>query len=137
MKKLSNSEIEKLVRQKLEGESYSLIRSRLSNKGFSEEEIRSTIRQVDERVLRAEIEKKGRESAKSWYMIGLGLAVIGLILTIGSNAGWILTGISRWTVYTPFFIGLLVMLYGKRLQQKQPDPLDAGPGRIRKKRPFK
>ena len=135
--KLSESIIEELVRQKLEGESYTQIRSRLAEQGFTDEEIRSAIRQIDERVLRAEIEQGGRDKAKTWNRIGLAMAVAGLIVTIGSNAGWILTGIPRWMIYSPFFVGILLMYYGRRLQQRQSDPFEKGPGRIRGKRPYK
>lgn len=137
MKKLSESIIKELVQQKLEGESYTKIRSGLAEQGFTDEEIISAIRQVDERVLRAEIEQGSRERGKSWYRIGIAVAITGLILTIGSNAGWILIGIPRWVIYTPFFVGILLMYYGRRLQQRPSDPFNKGASRIRKKRPYK
>jgi hypothetical protein len=137
MEKLSESYIEELVEQKLNGVSYTQIRSRLAEKGLSDEEIRSTIREVDEMVLRAEIEVGARERARSWYWIGLAIAVVGLVLTIGINAGWMLKGTPRWIVYSPFFVGIFLMYYGRRLQQRKSDPFDKGPGRIRKRRPFK
>jgi len=137
MEQLSESIIKELVQQKLEGESYTKIRSGLAEQGFTDEEIRSAIRQVDERVLRAEIEQGSRERGKSWYRIGIAVAITGLILTIGSNAGWILIGIPRWVIYTPFFVGILLMYYGRRLQQRPSDPFNKGAGRIRKKRPYK
>ncbi len=137
MEKLSESIIKELVQQKLEGESYAQIRSGLAEQGFTDEEIRSAIRQIDERVLRAEIEQGSRARAKSWYRIGLAMAVVGLILTIGTNADWILKGIPRWVIYTPFFVGIMLMYNGRRLQQKESDPFEKGAGRIRKKRPYK
>ena len=137
MEKLSEKNLNELVQQKLEGNSYSRIRSRLAEEGLSEEEIRTTIREVDERVLRAEIDQGNRERAKSWYRIGLVLSITGLLFTIGSNAGWIFQGTPKWMIYSPFFAGILVMYYGRRLQQKQLDPFSKGPGRIRKKRPYK
>ena len=137
MEKLSENILDELVQQKLEGESYTRIRARLAEKGLSGEEIRTTIREVDERVLRAEIERGRREKAKSWYWIGLALAITGLLLTIGFNAGWIFQGTPKWILYGPFFAGILLMYYGRRLQQKQLDPFNRGPGRIRKKRPYK
>jgi len=137
MGKPPDNAIDELVQQKMGGASYSQIRSRLAKRGLSEEEIRSTIREVDERVLRAEMERGNRDKAKSWYRIGFTLAIVGLLLTIGSNAGWIFQGTPRWIIYSPFFIGILLMYYGRRMQQKQLDPFDKGPGRIRKKRPYK
>ena len=137
MGKLPENIIEELVEQKLEGGSYSKIRLQLAERGHSEEEIKSIIREVDDRVLRAEIEDGARDRARSWNRIGLALAAVGLILTIGSNAGWILKGTPRWVVYSPFFAGILLMLYGRQLLQKRPDPFEKGPGRIRKRRPYK
>jgi len=137
MEKLSDSDIEELIQQKLEGKSYTQIRSQLAEKGLSDEEIKSTIREVDERVLRAEVEGGARERARSWYRIGLAIAVVGLLLTIGINAGWMLKSTPRWIIYSPFFVGILLMYYGRRLQQRKSDPFDNGPGRIRKKRPYK
>ena len=137
MEELSENTLEELVVQKLEGASYSQIRSSLSDQGFSEDEIKSIIRQVDEKVLRAEIEQGNRDRAKSWNQVGIGLAVVGLVLTVGANAGWILNGTSRWVVYSPFFAGILLMLYGRSLQRKILDPFAKGPGNIRKRRPYK
>ena len=137
MEKLSDSDVEELIQQKLEGESYTQIRSQLAEKGLSDKEIKSIIREVDERVLHAEIEGGARERARSWYRIGLAIAVVGLLLTIGLNAGWMLKGTPRWIIYSPFFVGILLMYYGRRLQQRKSDPFDKVPGRIRKKRPYK
>lgn len=137
MKKLRESDIEEMVQQKLEGESYTQIRSNLSNQGLTDEEIKSTIRLVDEGVLRSEIEQGNQNRAKSWYRIGIALSVAGLMLTIGANAGWIFQGIPRWAVYSPFFAGILLMIYGRRQLQKQANPFEKGPGNIRQKRPYK
>ncbi len=134
---LPDHHIEELVQRKLNGESYSLIREELAEKGFTENEIRNLIRQVDERVLKGEIEQGALERGKTWYRAGMALAVIGLLLTLGSNAGWILKGIPRWIVYAPFFAGILLIYYGKWLRKKPPDPIKTGRGRIRGKRPYK
>ena len=134
---LHDHHIEELVQRKLDGESYSRIREELAEKGFTEEEVRNLIRQVDERVLRAEIEQGSRERGKTWYRAGMAMAVIGLLLTLGSNAGWILKGVPRWIVYAPFFCGILLLYYGKWLQKKPAGPMKTGRGRIRGKRPYK
>lgn len=135
--KLKEGEIEELVQRKLEGESYTRIREGLAEMGFSGEEIRGVIREVDERVLKAEIEQGNREKGRSWYWAGMTAAIAGLVLTFGSNAGWFLQGVPRWIVYAPFFLGILLVYYGKWLQKRPDDPLKNGPGRIRKKRPYK
>ena len=90
MNKLSKETLEELVRQKLDGESYTVIRERLSEMGLSKEEISHTIREMDERVLRTEVELSRRRRAKSWYRTGLVIAVAGLLLSVGYNAGMIL-----------------------------------------------
>lgn len=137
MARLSENDIAELVREKLEGESYTQIRSKLAARGISEEEISSIIREVDEKVLRAEIEQGRRNRARSIYRIGLAVAIIGLLLSVGSNAGIILVDVPRWIVYSPFFAGILLMFYARMLQRKQIDPLASGSDRIRRKRPYK
>lgn len=137
MGRLPDKEIEILVRQKLEGESYTQIRTDLTDRGLSEEEIRATIREVDERVLRTEIELGKRNRSRSIYWVGLALAIIGLLLAVGSNAGIILRDVPRWIVYSPFFAGILLMFYARMLQRRQVNPLATDSDRIRRKRPYK
>ncbi len=137
MDKLPESTIEELARQKLEGRSYTEIRAHLAESGLSEDEVSEVIKLIDEKVLKSEIEQGYRDRSRSWNRIGLILAIVGLLLTIGSNAGIILKGVPRLLVYGPFFAGILLMIYGRMLQRKQSDPFEKGPGRIRSKRPYK
>lgn len=137
MNQLPDETIEELVQQKLDGVDYSVIRTRLADMGLSQDEIRETILQVDERVLRAEVELGRKRRSRSWYIAGLVLAVAGLLLSAGSNAGMILTGTPRWMVYTPFFAGILIMFYGRMQQRRQLDSSGSQPDRIRRKRPYK
>ena len=51
MSKVTESKIEELAREKMEGKSYSTIRDELSESGMADSEITNLIRQVDERVL--------------------------------------------------------------------------------------
>ena len=129
--------MDELVQQKLDGESYSAIRSRLADMGLSGEEIREIILKVDERVLRAELEQSRQHRSRSWYIIGLVLAVAGLLLSAGSNAGMLLKGIPRWLVYSPFFAGILIMFYARMQQRRSADAKDTRSDRIRRKRPYK
>lgn len=129
--------MDNLVRQKLDGVSYSEIRSRLSGEGYSDQEITSIIRKVDEHVLREEVERGSRTRARTLYRAGLYIAVAGLALIVVSNAGWFLPNVRRWMVYAPFFIGIGIMFYGKWVPADTPGPDMKGPGKIRKKRPFK
>lgn len=133
----NDSRIEILVREKMEGKSYSTIREELSGSGISDEEISKLIRQVDERVLSETIKEGGKGKVIQWYRIGLILAIAGLILSIAFNAGIVLMGFPAMLVYSPFLVGILMMIYARTLQRKQSDPPDTGTGAIRKKRPYK
>jgi hypothetical protein len=135
--KLPENEIEELVRRKLEGESYSGIRATLGERGFNEEEVHEIIRKIDEKVLDAELNQKQLGKSRQWYRAGLFLASLGLLLTLGTNRGIILEGVPRWVVYTPFFAGIAMMLYGRYWGQKSRRETDRGPGPIRRRRPFK
>ena len=129
--------IEDLVREKLEGKSYSNIREELGASGMSPEEIALLIRQVDKRVLRETVELGDKQRKPQWYRLGLILAVAGLLLSIAYKRGMIMTHLPALAVYAPFLAGILLMLYGRMLQRKKPDPIPKGPGPIRKKRPYK
>ena len=133
----NENRIEELVREKMEGKSYSTIRKELLGSGMSDEEISNLIRQVDERVLSETVKQGGLGRAQQWYRIGLILAVIGLILSIAYNAEIILENLPALLIYSPFFVGILVMFYGRYLQKKQSVPIDKGTGAIRRKRPYK
>ncbi|MCK5691569.1 MAG: hypothetical protein KAI08_01940 [Bacteroidales bacterium] len=133
----SESRIEELAREKMEGKSYSSIRNELAESGMSEVDIKDLIRQVDERVLGETVKQGDRDRAQQWYRTGLILAVIGLILSIAYNAGIILAYLPALLIYSPFFAGILVMLYGRSLRKKQSASTDNGTGAIRRKRPFK
>lgn len=129
--------IEELVRDKLEGISYSVIRARLSARGMTPEQIRSLIRQVDEKVLQAATSEGGSIRARQWYRGGFALAIGGLLVAVAFNAGLILEGRPALLVYSPFIAGILVMFYGRMLQRRNPGSGKERPGAIRRKRPFK
>lgn len=129
--------IEELAREKMAGKSYSTIREELAESGMPAEEISALIRQVDEQVLQ-ETETQGNPNrAQQWYRFGLILAVIGLIISIAYNAGIILEFLPAVLIYSPFFVGILVMVYGRFLQRKQSSPEVSVSGAIRKRRPYK
>ena len=135
MAKLSEEIIEELVRQKLEGKSYTLIRTNLGDQGLNQEEVRETINTIDERVLLAEIGKQQQNKSRQLYLSGLILAVLGLILTIAN--GFILTHLPKYVIYSPFFAGVLLMLYGRKSRNKKPVLYEKGPGQIKRRRPYK
>jgi len=137
MDKISDKLIEELVELKINGESYTALRARLSDIGLKDEEVRETIRKVDEKVLLAEIGIKQLGKTRQWYRAGFVLAIAGLVLTLFASRGLILENFPKWISYLPFFGGILLMYYGRRGQRKQPQLYEKGPGRIRKKRPYK
>ena len=136
MTELSEDIIEELVRQKLEGKSYTHIKNDLRDRGLNEAEIRESIKKIDEKVLLTEIGKRYLTKSRQLYHIGMFLAIFGLILTIASNR-FILTQLPKYVIYIPFFAGLLLMFFGRMSNRKQPDLHKKGPGRIERKRPYK
>lgn len=137
MSELSRGEIEELARQKLEEKSYSEIRADLAEAGVDRAEISEVIRQVDELVLKTETEQKHTDKARQWYRVGMAFAIVGILLSIAFKADVFLSGFPPWLVYTPFFAGILLMFYGRIQLRKHPEPYKKGPGRIRRKRPYK
>jgi hypothetical protein len=136
MNSIPESKIEELVREKLNGKSYSDLREELAKSGMSPDKIRALIRQVDEEVLVETRKKEGPGEAKLWYRFGLILAVIGLILSIAYNAGIVLQSFPALLIYSPFLAGILLMFNGRAMQKKQQAPKEKGTGAIRKKRPY-
>jgi hypothetical protein len=134
---LHESTIEEMVRQKLDGESYSRIRAELGEQGLSDQEIRQAIRIIDKKVLEAELNQKHLGRSKQWYRAGIFMASLGLILTIGINRRIILEDVPKWIAYAPFFAGIVMMLYARFSRQKPPGSPDPGPGPIRRRRPYK
>ena len=137
MNTVSENRIKELVREKMEGKSYSTIREELSESGMTDREITNLFRQVDERVLSETMKQGDSNRAQQWYRSGMVLAVIGLILTIAYNAGIIFAYLPALLIYSPFIAGVLVMFYGRFLQRKRSSPSDPGTGAIRRKRPYK
>jgi len=137
MEPLPESTLEEYVQQKLEGKSYSEIRSQLKKAGLSEAAVTEAVRQIDDRVLRAEVNRLNRKRSRQIYWAGIILAVAGLLITVSSNGGLFLAGRSKILVYSPFFAGIALMLYARMLQRRQSNPLDQRPGKIRSKRPYK
>jgi hypothetical protein len=137
MAKISDSRMEELAREKLEGKSYSEIRLELITSGLSEEEVSHLIRQVDKKVLAAATSEGKMDRATQWYRSGLFLAIAGLIISIAYNAGIILGNIPALAVYSPFIAGILLMFYGRMSKRQKPGHREKGPGPIRKRRPYK
>ena len=137
MDKPQDSAIDELVRLKLEGHSYTEIRARLTQSGLSKDELKVAMKVIDEKVLNAEIEKGKSEKSKQWYRAGLILAITGLILAIGFNAGIFLSGSPQLLVYSPFIAGIALMFYGRIIQRRRLELSKKDPGRIRRKRPYK
>jgi hypothetical protein len=129
--------IEKLIRDKLNGKSYSEIRKGLLEDGWGEEEVRELIRQVDEKVLEAAVKEGRPDRARQLNRAGLILAIAGLAVSIAFNAGLILQRLPAMVVYVPFFAGILLMFYTRITRVRGHGTRDRKPGPIRRKRPFK
>lgn len=134
---LPEKKIEEMVQRKLEGESYSLIRKELIELGLEEKQVHQTIRTIDEKVLQEELNRKAAGKTRQWYRAGLFLAFVGLILTLGANRGIIMQNIPRWIIYAPFFGGIAIMFYSRYTGNRKSGSKNDGPGRIRRKRPYK
>ena len=137
MEDSTKEKIEELARQKRDGKSYSEIRTELHESGISREEISNLLRKVDEKVLENPMGRIVADQPRKWYRTGVILASIGLIISIAFNAGIILNDLPAMAAYTPFFAGIILMLYGKLLQRRKTPKPETGPGPIRKKRPYK
>jgi hypothetical protein len=129
--------IKRLVRDQLDGMSFSEIRKRLLEEGWSEEGVRDLIREVDKRVLEAAVNEGRQDKNRQINRIGLILAVAGLAISIGFNRGLILQRLPAVVVYTPFFLGILVMFYARMTRGRTMTNRDNRSGPIRKRRPFK
>jgi hypothetical protein len=117
VKEIPENRLEELVRQKREGKSYSEIRAMLREEGMDEKEIGQVIRRVDERVLQKEISAGTMSRGKRLYITGVVIAAAGLLLTFLNSRGYWLTTLPRLVVYLPFFTGIILMFYGRRLQK--------------------
>ena len=137
MKEKQQELIEKLVRDKLNGKSYSEIREELTKDAWGEEEIRELIRQVDKKVLESAVKQGRPDRTGQLNRAGLILAIAGLAVSIAFNAGLILQRLPAVAVYTPFFMGILVMFYARITRGRENKTRDKKPGPIRRKRPFK
>jgi hypothetical protein len=134
---VDESRLDELAREKLEGRSYSDIRNELSESGMTAEEISRLIRKVDEKVLGETVHQGLMDRAGQWYRAGLILAILGLVFSVLFNAGNLLERLPAILVYTPFFAGIVVMIYGRYLQRKPSGPSRPSTGAIRRKRPYK
>ena len=137
MGKLDENTIEQLAQQKIENKSYTQIKLHLKEAGLTETEIKEALKAIDEKVLQAEINRGPFRRSRQIYWSGLILAIAGLLITLGSNAGIILPELSKLVLYAPFFTGIVLLAYARMLQRNHPDPFKKGPGRIKSKRPKK
>ncbi len=134
---LPESLVIEMAQRKLEGESYSEIRKELATYNLEGDELRRVMKMIDEQVLKEEMNRKAEGRNRQWYLAGVILASVGLLLTLGASRGIILSDMPRWIVYSPFFGGIALMLYSRYAGRKKSEPENEGPGPIRRKRPYK
>lgn len=77
------------VREKIAGKDYSTIRAELTQKGFDDPEIKELISEIDEVLLKEEMNKSVLLKKTELKSIGIVLIVLGLFVTIGSFTGLI------------------------------------------------
>lgn len=107
---------EKIVSGQME---FSDLRKTLENQNLESDEINVVVGQVNKRVMRAAQMKEVNTNGKDLLYGGLILAILGLILTIGTFTGLIdLEGI-RVLAYGPIAGGLIMAMVGKsRMDRK-------------------
>ena len=137
MNKDRDEKIGELAQRKLGGTSYSDLRAELRNEGYSPDEIGVLIRKADEKVLASTLSGGKQDRSRQWYRAGLFTAIAGLLISGAFHAGIILQNLPSLIAYAPFFAGIVLMVYGKWLQQKRKTPGKHGTGSIRRKRPYK
>lgn len=138
MRTFQEEEIDALVKAKMGGQSYNEIRAGLREEGMSEEDMRVLIRQVDARVLKEATQGKARQSSRTLYVTAWAIALAGLGLTLAYRRGMIPVELPALLLYSPFFLGIVLMFYAKRMQGKpRTEKKQEGTGAIRRQRPFK
>lgn len=102
--------VEKIVSGQMD---FSDLRKTLENQGLESDEVNVVVRQVDKRAMRAAQMKEINTNGKNLLYGGLILAILGLILTIGTYTGLIdLEGIGI-LAYGPIASGLIIAMVGK------------------------
>ncbi len=92
---------------------YSQIAVELKAKGIDQEEITVLLRRIDRDLLRmAEMEKR-RQSGKNMILIGLSVALIGVVYTVLSYMRVYETGGSYLLFYGPILSGIGIAVLGR------------------------
>jgi hypothetical protein len=110
------------------------VRGQLESEGLPEQEIKMIVRQVDDEVQGRLLGQSKKSGFNQMIFVGLFLALIGLILTIGSLVGFLSKGIDMAIfAYGPLFAGLVILFAGIR-RKKRKNISNEFSSRIAKKR---
>ena len=88
------------------------IRKDLERNNFDEEEIKIIVRLVDNELQRRLLADTTNKRSIDLVYIGAVIALVGLIVTVGTYTGMINTGNSFLIAYGPFFGGLSILFAG-------------------------
>jgi len=115
---ITQKEIESLAERKIGGESYADIRRELESRGFSEQQVRDIIAQVDKVVLERESNPPGRISTRSVRIAGYVLATLGVLLYLGYYLRWWTAESYKLIIFLPMIAGL-VLIWSARFVERR------------------
>ncbi|MCT4589228.1 MAG: hypothetical protein N4A71_15505 [Carboxylicivirga sp.] len=92
---------------------FSSVRKQLEMDGFEKEEISIIVKQVDKQLIRATELRAAHALGKNLFYGGLLLALVGIVITIGTYTGLINMGNKFLVAYGPVVTGLIIALSGK------------------------
>lgn len=100
--------------KKMKGMDFSEIRRELKAKGLDDADIKIVVRDIDNKLLSSIRQKQNKSSVNATRMIGICLVFGGVILTVGTYAGWIKMGDYFIFAYGPILGGLAMISASKR-----------------------
>ncbi len=92
---------------------FSSLRKQLESDGFEKDEINTIVRQVDKQLIRASELRAAHAIGKNLFYGGLFLAIMGVIMSVGTYTGIINIGNRFLIAYGPIAAGLIIALSGK------------------------
>ena len=106
-------EIEReLLPRKQQGESYSVLRKEMEERGLNEEQIKVVIRSIDNKILQGAVSEAKGKWANQIIYIGFFLALIGILITYGTYTNIINTGNYFILSFGPILSGVGLILFG-------------------------
>jgi hypothetical protein len=88
------------------------IRRELETRNLKEEEIRTIMRKIDREIQDRLMNPGGSDNPLRLIITGLMIALIGVVLVIGSFSGWFAAGANYLLIFGPLILGLAIMITG-------------------------